>query len=102
MVGDQALQLTAQVLRRTLRQSDVLCRYGGEEFLAVLPRTTTEDAAILATRLYVAVGEAGQQYELPVTVSIGAATIHPDDDGGKDLLFRAGRNRFSVDVVDSV
>jgi diguanylate cyclase (GGDEF)-like protein len=107
MVGDQALQLTAQVLRRTIRQSDVICRYGGEEFLAVLPRTRGEDAAVLATRLYLAVEEAGIELGLPVTVSIGASTLRQDDQTYENLLLRAdralyaskstGRNRFSLD-----
>jgi len=49
--GDQVLQLLADVLRQQLRQSDVICRYGGEEFLVLLPQTSVEQACQIADRL---------------------------------------------------
>ena len=108
LVGDQALRMTSAVLRKTLRRSDTVCRYGGEEFLVILPDTTPEEASILATRLFIAVEQAGKDQELPVTVSIGLATMRTTDDGTDSLVSRAdralyasksrGRNRFSVDT----
>lgn len=105
--GDLALRLTADVLRKTLRKSDTICRYGGEEFLVVLPSTTAEEAAILAARLFVAIEASGNEAELPITVSIGQATFRPGDTA-EGILHRAdqalyasksqGRNRFSVDA----
>lgn len=105
--GDQALRATADVLRRTLRKTDTICRYGGEEFMVVLPDTAPSDAAVLATRLFVAVEARGTDLHLPVTVSIGLTTLRPDDTA-ETLLSRAdqalyaskstGRNRFSADV----
>ncbi|MCA8942897.1 MAG: diguanylate cyclase [Planctomycetes bacterium] len=108
LVGDQSLRMTANVLRRTLRRSDVLCRYGGEEFLVVLPATTAEDASILAARLFIEVENSGREYRLPLTVSIGLACLRDSDRTTDDLVRRAdralyasknrGRNRFSVDI----
>lgn len=105
--GDLALRATAEVLRKTMRKSDTVCRYGGEEFLVVLPNTNAEDSAILAARLFTAVEERGREMGLPVTVSIGQASIRPGD-SAESLLQRAdkalyaskslGRNRFSVDA----
>jgi diguanylate cyclase (GGDEF)-like protein len=105
--GDHALRGTAEVLAKTLRRTDTLCRYGGEEFLVVLPETTPEDAAILAARLFTAVEERGYEAGLPTTVSIGLAALRGAD-SVETLLARAdqalyaskqqGRNRFSVDV----
>lgn len=105
--GDQALRSTADVLRRTMRKADVICRYGGEEFLAVLPGTSVEDASILATRIFTAVAQAGDTLGLPLTISIGLSAVHPHDDDVESALTRAdralyaskarGRNRFSVD-----
>ncbi|MCC2636806.1 MAG: hypothetical protein K0Q68_525 [Moraxellaceae bacterium] len=48
--GDRVLQQAAQVLRQCIRQTDVVGRYGGEEFMIVLPDTTLEGAAVLIER----------------------------------------------------
>lgn len=111
--GDTALRATADVLRQTLRRSDTCCRYGGEEFLVVLPDTSPDDATVLATRLFTAVKARGDDLQLPVTISIGL-TAFREGDTIESILQRAdhalyaskdsGRNRFSVDadVYDDV
>jgi diguanylate cyclase (GGDEF)-like protein len=103
--GDQALRATADVLRKTLRRSDTICRYGGEEFMVVLPETSAEESAVLAARLFTAVEARGHDERLPITVSIGQASVRQDD-SAESLLNRAdqalyaskagGRNRFSI------
>ena len=105
--GDHALRATAEVLRNTMRRGDTVCRYGGEEFLVVLPSTKAEKAAILAARLFTAIEARGQQLGLPITVSIGQSSLRPEDTS-ESCLQRAdqalyaskslGRNRFSVDA----
>ncbi len=107
LAGDQALRSTADVLRKTLRKSDILCRYGGEEFLVVLPETSIEEASISATRIFTAVQEEGARLDMPLTISIGLAAVRADDAAVEAVLSRAdralyasklrGRNRFSVD-----
>jgi predicted signal transduction protein with EAL and GGDEF domain len=101
----QALRATADVLRKTLRRSDTICRYGGEEFMVVLPETSAEESAVLAARLFTAVEARGHDEKLPITVSIGQASVRQDD-SAESLLNRAdqalyaskagGRNRFSI------
>ena len=105
--GDAALQATADVLRHAVRRADTVCRYGGEEFLVVLPDATPADATVLATRLFTAVHSRGEELGLPITVSIGLTSFRPGDTV-ETLLHRAdralyaskgyGRNRFSADV----
>ncbi len=99
--------MTAEVLRKTLRKTDTVCRYGGEEFLMVLPDTTIEQASVLATRIFTAIEAAGKRNKLPLTGSIGLTEIHYVKDSVATVLTRAdkalyasksrGRNRFSVD-----
>lgn len=105
--GDAALRATADVLRHSVRKSDTVCRYGGEEFLVVLPDTTPDDATVLAARMFTAVHARGEELGLPITISIGL-TSHRAGDTMEAMLIRAdhalyaskghGRNRFSADV----
>lgn len=71
--GDDVLRRLAEVLRLELRESDVLSRYGGEEFAVLLPATDAEAAREVAERLRVVVAEM-RMPRRPVTISIGIAT----------------------------
>jgi diguanylate cyclase (GGDEF)-like protein len=89
--GDAVLQGVAASLRRNLRASDRVGRYGGEEFMVLLPETGVEDAAVLADKLRLIV--AGERHLLPdgsevgVTVSLGV-TGGAGDRLGVDALVR--------------
>jgi diguanylate cyclase (GGDEF)-like protein len=97
-------------MRSSLRLSDVLGRFGGDEFVVVLPRTDPRDALIAAERLRYAVAshEFRNSWGEPIraTVSVGVST-YPGDGRTADELFReadgalyeakqAGRNRVSA------
>ena len=103
--GDEMLRRTALVLRSALRSCDIVGRWGGEEFLAILPETDDVGAAAVAERLRYAV-EADAFYDLPrfpsgdgaasegvrlrVTVSLGVATeARPAAATAHDLVRRA-------------
>jgi diguanylate cyclase (GGDEF)-like protein len=91
-VGDEVIRAVAGRLLGALRESDVLCRYGGEEFAVLMTGLTAEDAPAAARRLHEAVTVylvATAAGRLTVTVSVGFA-VHvgePEDLGG--LLVRA-------------
>lgn len=70
--GDYALQSFAELMRQSARKSDVLCRYGGEEFAVILPECDSSQAFQAAERLRERV--AGYDFGFPLTVSIGIAT----------------------------
>jgi diguanylate cyclase (GGDEF)-like protein/PAS domain S-box-containing protein len=72
--GDRVLQAVALCMRDSLRQYDVPCRYGGEEFLAILPNTPGEGARLVAERLRRSVEELVVD-GLKVTISLGTATF---------------------------
>ncbi len=81
-VGDRALRLFAQVLKRTFRDVDLVCRYGGEEFLVVLPGTRRENAAAVMDRVHLELMTAvGDGRTPPFTFSSGIA----DSDETADL-----------------
>jgi diguanylate cyclase (GGDEF)-like protein len=78
--GDQLLRDVAALLRRTVRAYDIAVRWGGEEFLLVLPGVDLKMARILADRLRVAVEGLDTHGICPVTVSAGAAEFEADYD----------------------
>lgn len=106
--GDLVLKALAGFLAQEVRQADLLCRYGGEEFVVLLPQTPAEQAMIMAERLregiaHLPVNLAGR--ELSITISIGLAGLTPEMDGAAlvkaadSALYRAkegGRNRVCL------
>ncbi|GMV39511.1 MAG: hypothetical protein AMXMBFR64_12270 [Myxococcales bacterium] len=87
-VGDRVLVAVSDVIRNTVRRTDVAARYGGEELLVVCPSTGLEGAVVLAERLRVGIAEvivdAGEGRTVRVTTSAGVATtanVHADADG---------------------
>lgn len=105
--GDDVLAALGAVLRSTLRDSDFAGRFGGEEFLVLLPDTHPAGALAFAERLRTAAAAISVTgLEQRITVSIGVAVL-PDHAGDADALLRAadralyaakanGRNRVDV------
>ncbi len=102
-VGDQVLQAIATHLRESIPAPGIACRYGGEEFVAILPGVALAEAAARAEELRCQVAAAPIATDagrLAVTISIGVAAWHPADDAPPhghddsfltDLIARAGR-----------
>jgi diguanylate cyclase len=107
--GDNVLRMLSAVLQGTLRETEHVGRYGGEEFIVVLPETTHERAAIPLERLRQAISVTtidGLPADVCVTVSIGVAEYrrHEDilktiarADGALYEAKRAGRDRIVWD-----
>jgi diguanylate cyclase (GGDEF)-like protein len=93
-LGDDMLQGIAKVLRRTMREMDLVARYGGEEFAVILPGTVLKDACRAAVRAREALEKFRLQHEekddLQVTVSFGVAELQKDEDGAR-LVTRADK-----------
>lgn len=106
--GDDSLKFLAEIARQHLRDHDVIGRYGGEEFVVILPGTTAENAAEILRRLQrILTREIFFQDERHrvVTFSAGVAEVHPDDawesaferaDQAMYRAKRAGKNRVFV------
>ena len=108
--GDRVLCQVARSARQTLRGSDVLCRFGGEEFVVALPQTDARGAMVLAEKLRQRIAENGAEpiaaSGLPVTVSAGVA-VYPEHGEDHEVLLKAadlalyraksaGRNRVQL------
>lgn len=106
--GDEALRAVAGHLRARLRRSDVLARFGGEEFLILLPGASAPDVAFLLERLRLeverlSIPSARDRAHFTITFSAGVASFPGDGGSGEDLIRiadqrlymakAAGRNR---------
>jgi diguanylate cyclase (GGDEF)-like protein/PAS domain S-box-containing protein len=109
--GDQMLERVTQIARSQLREVDFIGRYGGEEFVIVLPVTDAQQAYLLAERIRAGVEALGLNTEkgiASVTLSIGIAEIlhAPQDKSVENIIHRAdealyaakqaGRNRTVI------
>ncbi|MBJ6979518.1 diguanylate cyclase [Luteimonas sp. MC1895] len=106
-VGDQCLRVVSQRVRNQLRGGDLIGRYGGDEFLVVLPATPLADALAVAERMRVSVNGRPltiEHHRLRASLSIGVAESRPGDsvealveraDAALYASKQAGRNRVS-------
>lgn len=106
--GDHVLVEVSEQMKQMLRQQDCLARWGGEEFLVLLPETNAENAAILAERLRATIAQTEYQFQntlLKITLSFGLSEI--GDIATIDALImradnalyeskRKGRNRVEI------
>lgn len=97
--GDAALRQVALTCAATLRKGDLLGRWGGEEFVALLPETDAAGARHLAERLRAAVGTQSvcqDNVSMQITVSIGVAELTPEDEELSNLLARADEALYAA------
>ncbi len=99
LVGDKALIHIASILRAGLRECDIVVRYGGEEFLALLPDTTGSQAAQPLDRLRRRLVEQkffNGKAEISLSISIGIATLSTLDNNPMDVVERADKALYSA------
>lgn len=105
--GDQVLVDFATLVRAHTRQVDRLFRFGGEEFVLLIPGADAAALSCIADKLCAMIAARLQCKDRPITLSIGATALRPDDDAPAWLaradaaLYRAkhaGRNRAAVDA----
>jgi diguanylate cyclase (GGDEF)-like protein len=114
LAGDDVLRVLARIVTHAARSTDVVGRFGGEEFMVVLPDTPVENAVVLAERLRADVEKFGREHVTqwrgrPPTISIGVCAVSPRDDSEAAIgrcdraLYESkhrGRNCFSIGLSD--
>jgi len=111
IVGDDVIKSVANILINLTRESDVVVRFGGEEFIILLPNTNIKGASLIAKKIRVAIEENKLVLEdgtvIKLTVSIGISEYNHDEDDDIDALVhrvdvamydakRSGRNKVVV------
>nr|MBA2339990.1 GGDEF domain-containing protein [Pyrinomonadaceae bacterium] len=93
--GDHLLVKCAEWLRHELRETDVICRYGGDEFGVILPETTREDAHAMMCRVTDRFKKLGAQEGAPASFGMSfGLSAHPEDDGTVMHLVQAADERL--------
>ncbi len=114
--GDLYLKTTSRMIRDSMRVDDTLARYGGDEFVAILPCTTSDEAGVVAARILDACARldlvAPDGRSIAASVSMGMA-VYPDHAGDKkdlflfadNMMYRAkseGKNRLAVPTAEDL
>ena len=107
--GDYVIEKVAMMFKENFRKTDILCRYGGEEFLAILPHTDMIGATNAAEKLRQGVASTKFEFDnnvIPLTISLGLAQVHYPFERSTEALSRAdkalyhskehGRNQVSI------
>jgi two-component system cell cycle response regulator len=113
-IGDEVLREFSRRIAANVRGIDLACRYGGEEFVVVMPDTDVAYAYAVAERLRKSIETTPIEIsrapgKIGITISIGIAESENDNDSAEDLLYRAdqalyrakktGRNRVVADAA---
>lgn len=109
--GDHLLKYFARLIQETVRPSDIAARFGGQEFLIILPETSREEAAVVAERLQKKVVLSpfridSRQEDIQFTISIGVSTFPGAGQSADELITladlalseakRNGKNKVAV------
>lgn len=108
-VGDIVIKEVASVIKNCIRDSDTLARWGGEEYIVLLPETTKENAYTIATRINKAIAtHKFSNIHKQLTVSIGGTSIpDPEIDTAEKIIYKAdialyeakGKGRNTVEML---
>ncbi len=96
VVGDAVLRAAAAILTHASRMSDVVIRYGGDEFIVLMPDTTLEGAEAMANRVREAM-RARPPDPIPFTMSLGTAVVDPQNPGPLEGLIAQADARMYLE-----
>lgn len=97
--GDAVIRRIGQLIAQTIRETDKVARFGGEEFVVLLREVDEQAAHDLAERIRLIVAEGATQFDgkdIPVTISVGCAAITANDRDVEELIERADRALYSA------
>jgi diguanylate cyclase (GGDEF)-like protein len=108
--GDEVLRIAAQIIKSSLRATDLLARFGGDEFVVLLPNASTEAAAETLERLRESIESSMRAERCDVTASIGAVAYQHAPislegviraaDSAMYAVKHSGKNRVQVAMID--
>lgn len=98
--GDKALQYAADILRNSCREEDIVARWGGDEFIILLPQTSVEDASLLCKRIIDRCHDVYAE-DVPVSMAIGVASKIEVAIELTEILQEAENNMYKQKLTES-
>ena len=99
LAGDEVLESVAQICKNPLRQSDTIFRYGGEEFMILLPGTNQEEAMHVAERIRSTIAETRfkvNKGEVRITTSMGVSEYSEEHPTANEFIESADRTMYAA------
>ena len=98
--GDVLLRNISDILKESFRKEDIISRWGGDEFISILPRTGTKDAENIIKRIKELCGEKSTT-EMPLSISIGISTKKSPSENIDDILKEAEDKMYKSKIAES-
>lgn len=95
-VGDIVLKEFSTLLQENIRQTDLLSRWGGEEFIILLPETSLDNAVSLAEKIRVAINEGAFSKIGKLTASFGVSKVDPDSDSNRESFYQVDQALYQA------
>lgn len=96
LVGDVILKEIAAIAKRTIRATDLICRWGGEEFVIIMPMTSLEHGVEAAEKIRKGINSLVFDDVGGVSCSFGVAEFHPTEDNIQSLMTRADKAMYKA------
>ena len=100
IMGDELLHKAASLLKQSCREEDVIARWGGDEFIILLPRTSKKKAKVIQNRI---VDNCTGEYagDVPVSIAVGVACKNNTANGLHEILKKAEDSMYSQKLTES-
>ncbi len=98
--GDMLLKKIADILKDVFRTEDIISRWGGDEFVVILPRTTAKDVSDIVKRVKALCKKRGTT-KLPLSISLGVSTKKSAEENINDVIKKAESKMYKMKISDS-
>lgn len=93
--GDRLLKICAELLKKVLRSGDVLARVGGDEFVAIMPRSADINGESIVNQIRAEIDKHNmEQEDYPLSLALGYAVCHDQSESLEEVLIRANKNLY--------